>query len=134
MIFPVLPAGFRSLFILFSITPISRLVHSLLVYIVTDKTEGVKDGLQMVGFSDLAYWLSYLGTFGITVLFFAIFYSIYLSALVMVNMDVFLLFLLYFLFGLSILTASFALSSLFDNPKVIRPIFSLFFAKIVKVN
>ena len=47
----------RVLIPLYSVIPLAQVVNRLLVLIVTEKENKIKDGLRMVGVSDGAYWL-----------------------------------------------------------------------------
>ena len=51
-----MPVPLRVLIPLYSVFPLTQLVNNVLMLIVTEKTNKVKDGLRMVGVSDGAYW------------------------------------------------------------------------------
>jgi len=46
----------RAVIPLYSVMPMAQLINSLLVLIVTEKEERIKDGFRMIGVSDGAYW------------------------------------------------------------------------------
>jgi hypothetical protein len=46
----------RVLIPLYTVIPLAQLINNLLVLVVTEKEGKIKDGLKMVGVSDMAYW------------------------------------------------------------------------------
>ena len=51
-----MPTFMRVLIPLYSVIPLAQVINVLLVLIVTEKENKIKDGLRMVGVSDGAYW------------------------------------------------------------------------------
>lgn len=45
---------------LYCIIPLAQLINTLLILVVTEKENKIKDGLKMIGVSDLAYWYAQL--------------------------------------------------------------------------
>ena len=104
----------RVLIPLYSLIPLAQVVNVLLVLIVTEKENKIKDGLRMVGVSDGAHWLSWLGVYTIIILILSLAFTLIFHFLnVLHNIDIVLLFLIFFLFGLSVLTLAFALTPFF---------------------
>ena len=50
----------------YSVIPLAQIINNLLVLIVTDKEQKIKDGLRMIGVSDAAYWYMMLFFFRFT--------------------------------------------------------------------
>lgn len=45
---------------LYCIIPLAQLINTLLILVVTEKENKIKDGLKMIGVSDFAYWLVFI--------------------------------------------------------------------------
>lgn len=55
-IFSGMPTVMRILIPLYCIIPLAQLINTLLILVVTEKEDKIKDGLKMIGVSDTAYW------------------------------------------------------------------------------
>jgi ATP-binding cassette subfamily A (ABC1) protein 5 len=51
-----MPSFLRIIIPLYCIIPLSQLINTLLIMVVTEKENKIKDGLKMIGVSDFAYW------------------------------------------------------------------------------
>lgn len=52
-----MPTFLRVIIPLYCIIPLAQLINTLLILVVTEKENKIKDGLKMIGISDVAYWL-----------------------------------------------------------------------------
>ncbi|KAK3578304.1 hypothetical protein CHS0354_004209 [Potamilus streckersoni] len=97
----------------------SPLVNFLTVRLVSEKEKKIKEGMRMMGMRDSAFWLSWGIVYTIIL---AIITSIVLIIAIAVGFFVrsnyFLFFLMLFLYGLSIIGFSFAMTPLFNKARV----------------
>ncbi|KAI9140082.1 hypothetical protein BKA69DRAFT_1081761 [Paraphysoderma sedebokerense] len=105
-----------SIYIIIAFTP---MIQFLLVTIVTEKESKIKEGMRMQGLSLSAYWGSWFWTYA--ALIFVI--SLVMTVLSIVgrlfaNSNIVLIFVMFCLFGLSIIGFSFALTPFFNEPKL----------------
>ncbi|CAG7816037.1 unnamed protein product [Allacma fusca] len=113
-----MPVYMRVMIPLYSVIPLAQVINNLLVLIVTEKESRIKDGLRMVGVSDVAYWLSWFSVYGLLTTLFAVVFTVIMSTMgVLGHMNPIILFLLFFLFGLSVITLAFSLTPFFHKPR-----------------
>ncbi|ODM93723.1 ATP-binding cassette sub-family A member 5 [Orchesella cincta] len=108
----------RAVIPLYSVMPMAQLINSLLVLIVTEKEDRIKDGFRMIGVSDGAYWLSWFSVYSVILGILSFLYTLVMQLTSVIrHTNGILLFLIFFLFGLSVITFAFALTPFFHKPK-----------------
>lgn len=109
----------RAIIPLYSVIPMAQLINSLLVLIVTEKEDRIKDGFRMIGVSDGAYWLSWFAVYSTIIGILSVLFTLVMHLTnILQNINILVLFLIFFLFGLSVITFAFALTPFFHKPKV----------------
>ncbi|EDV27708.1 uncharacterized protein TRIADDRAFT_53677 [Trichoplax adhaerens] len=101
-------------------------VNFLLVGLVTEKEKKIKEGMKMMGLRTSAFWLSWFLTYTLTILISTIVVTIIaVVASLYRASNPFIIFLLLFLYGLSIVTFSFMLTPFFNKATVAGAVGSL---------
>ncbi|XP_030062729.1 ATP-binding cassette sub-family A member 9-like [Microcaecilia unicolor] len=100
------------------LTPFSPLMYYLSIDVTREKRH-FKEVMKMMGLCDSAFWLSW----GLLYTVFILIIASLLAATVMftelfINSDYFVIFLLFFFYGISLMCFSFMLSSLLKKPRV----------------
>ena len=87
----------------FTILPLLLLFLRLIYKIIEEKEKKIREGMKMMGMTNLSFYLSwitnYLIIFTITILFITIF----LKCIIFKNCDFLLIFLIYWFFGLTLI-------------------------------
>ncbi|EDV20637.1 uncharacterized protein TRIADDRAFT_60879 [Trichoplax adhaerens] len=119
--------GYLQIFIsIYYVMAYSPFVNFLLVGLVTEKEKKIKEGMKMMGLRTTAFWLSWFITYALTILVTTIVVTIISSVANLYKLaNPFIIFLLIFLYGLSIITFSFMLTPLFNKATVAGGIGSL---------
>ncbi|XP_035703760.1 ATP-binding cassette sub-family A member 8-B isoform X2 [Folsomia candida] len=113
-----MPTFLRVIIPLYCIIPLAQLINTLLILVVTEKENKIKDGLKMIGISDVAYWCSWFAIYGgMTIIFAGMFTVVMHFMSVLKNINPVIIFLLFMFFGFSIITFAFALTPFFHKPK-----------------
>ena len=104
----------------------SPFVNFLLVGLVTEKEKKIKEGMKMMGLRTAAFWLSWFITYALTLLVTTIVVTIISSVANLYKLaNPFIIFLLIFLYGLSVITFSFMLTPFFNKATVAGAVGSL---------
>ncbi|RDD36392.1 ATP-binding cassette sub-family A member 5 [Trichoplax sp. H2] len=101
-------------------------VNFLLVGMVTEKEKKIKEGMMMMGLRTAAFWLSWFITYALTILLCTIFVTaIAMASSLYITSNPFLIFMIIFLYGLSIITFSFMLTPFFNKATVAAAVGSM---------
>ncbi|XP_065844261.1 cholesterol transporter ABCA5-like isoform X4 [Oscarella lobularis] len=100
---------------LYMVAAFSPLVNFLLINLVTEKEKKLKVGMQMMGLSDAAFWLSWFLTYAIVTAVTILIVVVISTFALFPNSNFFLLLLLFLAYGLSIISFSFMLTPFFDR-------------------
>jgi len=115
-----------SLVAIYTVVAFSPFVQFLVVNIVYEKEHRIKVHLLISGVSEAAYLLAWFVVYGVVVLFAAIIVAILaVPGHILPNSDYFLMFLLFFLFGLTMIAFGFAIAPFFSSSKVAGVVASL---------
>ena len=114
---------------LYLVLAFSPLVNFLVVNLVTEKEKKIKEGMKMMGLSDIAFWLSWFITYGIIMLFTVLITSVISALAILRNSQFFIIFLMYFGYGFSVISFSFMLTPFFKKAVVAGAIGS--FASVI---
>ncbi|KAB0791349.1 hypothetical protein PPYR_03149 [Photinus pyralis] len=110
--------AFRVVIPLYMVMALSQFVAYLLILIVGEKENKIKEGMKIMGLKDSVFWLSWFVIYGIFVLFLSAVCCILLYALkVFQNTNLLLIFLLVLLYSLSIIMFGFMITPFFDKSR-----------------
>ncbi|KAK7058691.1 ATP-binding cassette sub- A member 5 [Halocaridina rubra] len=109
----------RSIIPLYMVFAWAQFIVYMLMLVVEEKEKKIKESMKMMGLRDSVYWLSWFSIYGTYVLILAII-SILILPLgkVLEHANVFLLFILFILYGCSSIMFSFMLTPFFNKAKV----------------
>lgn len=111
--------AFRVLIPLYMVMALSQFITYLLILIVGEKENKIKEGMKIMGLKDSVFWLSWFIIYGIFVLFLSIICCFLLFILqVFQNTNILLIFLLVLLYSLSIIMFGFMITPFFDKSRV----------------
>jgi ATP-binding cassette subfamily A (ABC1) protein 5 len=115
-VFPRSIGGFDTTVPIYMVLAFAPYITILLVNLVTEKEKKYKELLRIMGMKDTAYWLSWFLTYAI-ILFIAVLIinAIAVPAGIFGNSNFVLLVIIFYLFGLSLITFAFMLTPLFKN-------------------
>lgn len=112
-------------FVLRSIVPLymvfawAQFIVYMMMLVVEEKEKRIKEGMKMMGLRDSVYWLSWFTIYGGYVILLSVICIIILPlARVFVHVNVFLLFLLFLLYGCSSIVFALMLTPFFNKAKV----------------
>ncbi|XP_044763088.1 ABC transporter A family member 1-like [Coccinella septempunctata] len=109
---------FRVLIPLYMVTALSQFITYLLILIVGEKENKIKEGMKIMGLRDSVFWLSWFIIYATFVSIFSIVCCILLFTLrVFQNTNFLLIFLLVLLFSLSIIMFGFMITPFFDKSR-----------------
>ncbi|KAL3270830.1 hypothetical protein HHI36_021350 [Cryptolaemus montrouzieri] len=109
---------FRVMIPLYMVTALSQFITYLLILIVGEKENKIKEGMKIMGLKDSVFWLSWFIIYAVFVLIFSIVCCILLFTLsVFQNTNFLLIFLLVLLFSLSIIMFGFMITPFFDKSR-----------------
>ena len=100
---------------LYMVAAFSPLVNFLLINLVTEKEKKLKVGMQMMGLSDTAFWLSWFLTYALVAVVTILIVVVISTFALFPKSNFFLLLLLFLAYGLSIISFSFMLTPFFDK-------------------
>ncbi|GFG35680.1 hypothetical protein Cfor_11467 [Coptotermes formosanus] len=110
--------AFRVVIPLYMVMALSQFITYLLILIVGEKENKIKEGMKIMGLRDSVFWLSWFIIYGVFVLFLTIVSSVLLFTLqVFQHTNFLLIFLLILLYSLSIIMFGFMLTPFFDNAR-----------------
>lgn len=109
--------------VLIYVLPIKR----ILTRIVSEKGSGAKELMKVMGMSETSYWLSWFIYYFAVSLIISIVSTLILSINVFPHSNKFLIFLYFFLYGLSLFGYIVLTSSFFNRPLIASLVGSLFF-------
>ncbi|GAB6030175.1 hypothetical protein CHUAL_005851 [Chamberlinius hualienensis] len=93
-------------------------VAYLCILIVGEKERKIKEAMKLMGLRESVYWLGWLITYGALVLILSLMSSVLLVvAKILPNANLFLMFVLIFLYGLSTITVAFLVTPFFNSAK-----------------
>jgi len=95
------------------IAPVYRLIHN----IVNEKEQKVRELMKMMGLTELPYWLSWF-TYYILIITVISFIMMLLMIPVFTHTNLFLIYVYFWLFGMSLFSYSIFITSFFSNGKV----------------
>lgn len=108
----------RSVVPLYMTIAFSPFVAYLCILIVGEKERKIKDAMKLMGLRESVYWLGWLITYGIFIILLALIFSVLLVvAKITPQANIFLLWVLFVLYGLSILTIAFLVTPFFNSAK-----------------
>lgn len=111
--------AFRILIPLYMVMALSQFITYLLILIVGEKENKIKEGMKIMGLRDSVFWLSWFIIYGIFVFFLSIVCCVLLFTLqVFQNTNFLLIFLLVLLYSLSIIMFGFMITPFFDKSRV----------------
>lgn len=96
-----------------SLIPVVRLISR----VVTDKESRMREAMSMMGLTDTAFWLSWIITYTIIYFIIAVFSTIITSWSLFPFSNWFLVFIMFFLYGLSCMAFSCLISVFFSRAK-----------------
>lgn len=109
----------RSIVPLYMVFAWAQFIIYLMMLVVEEKEKKIKEGMKMMGLRDSVYWLSWFSVYFMYVLLLAVICIIVLPlARVFVNANLFLLFLLFILYGSSSIVFALMLTPFFNKAKV----------------
>ncbi|KAK9876012.1 hypothetical protein WA026_011128 [Henosepilachna vigintioctopunctata] len=109
---------FRVLIPLYMVTALSQFITYLLILIVGEKENKIKEGMKIMGLKDSVFWLSWFIIYAVFVFIFSVVCCVLLFTLrVFQNTNFLLVFLLVLLFSLSIIMFGFMLTPFFDKSR-----------------
>ncbi|KAK9754118.1 ABC transporter [Popillia japonica] len=109
---------FRLVIPLFMVMALSQFIAYLLILIVGEKENKIKEGMKIMGLRDSVFWLSWFIIYGIFVLFLSVICCVLLFTLrVFTNTNFLLIFLLVLLYSLSIIMFGFMITPFFDKSR-----------------
>ena len=110
--------GFQITVSIYMVMAFTPYITVLLVNIVQEKEKKLKELMRIMGLHSLAFWLSWGLTY-IVILFIAtlIMTAILVPSGVLGNSHFFIVFVLFFLYGLTVISMSFMVTPFFKNPK-----------------
>ncbi|XP_065066088.1 cholesterol transporter ABCA5-like [Rhopilema esculentum] len=101
---------------IYMVIAFSPYVMFLLTYIVTEKELKIKESMKIMGLSTFAFWFTWFLTYAVIITIGVIFVTIISRvALLYGDSDYFIIFLIFFFYGLSIETLTFVLTPLFKK-------------------
>ncbi|XP_044260177.1 cholesterol transporter ABCA5-like [Tribolium madens] len=110
--------AFRLVIPLYMVMALSQFITYLLILIVGEKENKIKEGMKIMGLKDSVFWLSWFIIYGIFVLFLSIVCCVLLFTLqVFQNTNFLLIFLLVLLYTLSIIMFGFMITPFFDKSR-----------------
>ncbi|XP_017782555.1 PREDICTED: ATP-binding cassette sub-family A member 5-like [Nicrophorus vespilloides] len=110
--------AFRVVIPLYMVMALSQFITYLLILIVGEKERKIKEGMKMMGLRDSVFWLSWFIIYGIFVLVLSTVCCGLLYVLrVFQNTNLFVIFLLIFLYSLSIIMFGFMITPFFDKSR-----------------
>lgn len=95
------------------IAPVYRLIHN----VVNEKQQKVRELMKMMGLTELPYWLSWYTYYFLVLLVICIAMTL-LMIPVFTHSNLFLIFIYFFLFALSLFSYSIFITAFFSNGKV----------------
>ncbi|XP_047474330.1 phospholipid-transporting ATPase ABCA3-like [Penaeus chinensis] len=109
----------RSIVPLYMVFAWAQFIIYMMMLVVDEKEKKIKEGMKMMGLRDSVYWLSWFSVYFMYVLLLAVICIIVLPlARVFVHANLFLLFLLFILYGSSSIVFALMLTPFFDKAKV----------------
>lgn len=111
-------AGFSITASVYMVLAFSPYITVLLIYLVQEKEQKLKELMRIMGMSDIAYWFSWFSTYAI-ILFFAIIVlnAIMVPAGLLGGSNYVVMVIVFYLYGLSIIMFSFMLTPFFKVAK-----------------
>ncbi|XP_071448970.1 cholesterol transporter ABCA5-like [Hetaerina americana] len=110
--------AFRVVIPLYMVMALSQFITYLLILIVGEKENKIKEGMKIMGLRDSVFWLSWFIIYGVFVLFLTIISTVLLFTLqVFQHTNFILVFLLILLYALSIIMFGFMLTPFFDKSR-----------------
>ena len=101
---------------IYMVMAFSPYIMFLLTFIVTEKELKIKEAMKIMGLSTFAFWLTWFITYAVIITFGVIFVVIIARvATLFGDSDYFIIFIIFFLYGLSIEALAFVLTPLFDK-------------------
>ncbi|XP_059079473.1 cholesterol transporter ABCA5-like isoform X1 [Tigriopus californicus] len=107
----------RSIIPLYLVISLSQFITPMLIVVVDEKEKKIKESMKMVGLRDSVFWLSWFAVYSVMVLIIAIIGSVLVYFVVIKSTNFWVLFVLMFEFGLSMIMFAFMLTSLFSKAK-----------------
>nr|CAB3219613.1 ATP-binding cassette sub-family A member 5-like [Phallusia mammillata] len=103
---------------LYLVLAFSPFLTFLLVFIVFEKQKKIKEAMKMMGLSNISLWSAWALTYIIIIFIMTIIITLLAKfGQLFPNSDFFLLFLLFFMYGLTLEMMGFMLTPFFNNPK-----------------
>ncbi|KAJ8921257.1 hypothetical protein NQ315_013729 [Exocentrus adspersus] len=110
--------AFRLIIPLYMVMALSQFITYLLILIVGEKENKIKEGMKIMGLKDSVFWLSWFIIYGIFVFFLTIVCCVLLFTLrVFQNTNFILIFLLVLLYSLTIIMFGFMITPFFDKSR-----------------
>lgn len=110
--------AFRVVIPLYMVMALSQFITYLLILIVGEKENKIKEGMKIMGLRDSVFWLSWFIVYGIFVIFLSIICCVLLQTLqVFQNTNYLLIFLLVVLYSLSVIMFGFMITPFFDKSR-----------------
>jgi len=101
---------------IYMVMAFSPYIMFLLTYVVTEKELKIKEAMKIMGLSTFAFWFTWFITYAILITFGVIFVVIISKvATLFGDSDYFIIFIIFFLYGLSIEALAFVLTPLFNK-------------------
>lgn len=101
---------------IYMVMAFSPYIMFLLTYVVTEKELKIKEAMKIMGLSTFAFWLTWFITYAVIITFGVIFVVVIAKvAALFGDSDYFIIFIIFFLYGLSIEALAFVLTPLFDK-------------------
>lgn len=111
--------AFRLAIPIYMVMALSQFITYLLILIVGEKENHIKEGMKIMGLRDSVYWLAWFLIYSLFVTFITIISVILLFSLgVFQNTNYLPVFLLTFLYSLSVILIGFMITPFFDNSRV----------------
>ncbi|XP_074040228.1 cholesterol transporter ABCA5 [Leptinotarsa decemlineata] len=103
---------------IYMVMSLSQFITYLLILIVGEKENKIKEGMKIMGLKDSVFWLSWFIIYGVFVLFLTIVCCILLFTLkVFTNTSIILIFILVLLYCLTIIMFGFMITPFFDKSR-----------------
>ena len=107
----------RSIVPLYLVISLSQFITPMLMVVVDEKEKKIKESMKMVGLRDSVFWISWFLVYAVMVLVISVAATALTAAVLIPSADPLVLFVMVFLFGLSIIMFAFMLTSLFSKAK-----------------
>eukprot|EP00794_Sanderia_malayensis_P009395 gene9395-10383_t len=109
---------FKTIISIYMVMVFSPYMMFLLTYVVTEKEKKIKEAMKIMGLSQFAFWFTWFITYAIIITIGVILVVIIARVSSLFgNSNYFIIFIMFFLYGLSIETLAFVLTPLFQRGK-----------------